>query len=263
MLKDTLFWRPRHPDTRVSRLDLTFRMPERSRIASGGTLSDERVDDDTRIMRWVTREPVRSMAFHYGRFNVTEVERDVPPAVSVYGSDNHRGFSPGNREKTVGDLTDSIRLYTDYFGPFPFESLLVTETPTLTGQAFPGLLLLPSQTFGNMHTGESELYRAHEVAHQWWGAAIDWEGYRAQWMTEGFAHYAAALYALHGLEKPGQFEDMLNAWRLDVLGEGQVGQGIRLRHYGFCPKALRRSDGHDSGSLVLGYRLNSTKTPID
>ena len=263
LLKDTLFWRPRHPDTRTSRLDLTFRVPERYRVASAGTLREERVEGDTRIMRWVTNEPVRSMAFHYGRFDVTEVERDTPPAVSVYADDNHLGFAPGNREKTVRDLTDSMRLYADYFGPFPFASLLVTETPTLSGQAFPGLLLLSYQTFGDLHTGEAELFRAHEVAHQWWGAAVDWEGYRDQWMTEGFAQYAAALYTLHGLEKPDQFLDMLEAWRLDVLGEGQVGQGIGLRHYGLRPEVLRRSDGHDSGALVVGYRLNSTKTPFD
>ena len=262
LLKDTLFWRPRHPDSRTSRLDLTFRVPERYQVVSAGTLREERVDDDTRIMRWVTSEPVRSMAFHYGRFDVTEVERDGP-AVTVYANDNHLGFAPGNREKTVGDLTDSMRLYTEYFGPFPFESLHVTETPTRSGQAFPGLLLLSYETFGDMHTGESELFRAHEVAHQWWGSAIDWESYRDQWMTEGFAQYAAALYTLHGLEKPDQFEDMLDAWRLDVLGEGQVGQGIGLRHYGFRPEVLRRSDGHNSGALVVGYRLNSTKTPFD
>ena len=263
LLKDTLFWRPRHPDTRTSRLDLTFRVPQQYRVASAGTLREERVDDDTRIMRWVTSEPVRSMAFHYGRFDVTEVERDAPPAVSVYANDNHLGFAPGNREKTIDDLTDSIRLYTDYFGPFPFESLLVTETPTLSGQAFSGLLLLSYQTFGALHTGESELFRAHEVAHQWWGAAIDWEHYRDQWMTEGFAQYAGALYTLQSLKKPDQFLAMLDAWRLDVLGEGQVGQGIGLRHYGLSPEALRRSDGHDSGALVVGYRLNSTETPFD
>ena len=263
LLKDTLFWRPRHPDTRRSQLDVTFRVPERYRVASAGTLREERVDDDTRIMRWVTNRPVRSMAFHYGRFDVTEVERDAPPAVSVYGNDNHLGFAPGNREKTVGDLIDSIRLYTDYFGPFPFDSLLVTETPARGGQAFPGLLLLSYQTFGGLSTGESELFRAHEVAHQWWGAAVDWEDYRDQWMTEGFANYAAALYALHGLDKPDQFLDMIDAWRLDVLGEGQVGQGIGLRHFGFSPQMLLRSDGHESGALVVGYRLNSTETPFD
>ncbi len=262
-LKDSLFWRPRHPDNRASQLDLTFRVPERYRVASGGTLAEERVEADTRIMRWTNREPVRGMAFHYGRFDVTDVNGNAPPALSVYGNDNHLGFAPGNREKTVADLTDSIRLYTDYFGPFPYASLLVTETPTLGGQAFPGLLLLSYQTFGELHTGESELFRAHEVAHQWWGAAIDWEDYRDQWMSEGFAHYAAALYTLHGLEKPDQFLEMIDAWRFDVLGEGQVGQGIGLRHYGFRPEVLRRSDGHESGALAVGYRLNSGETPFD
>ncbi len=263
VLKDTMFWRPQHPDGGASRLDLTFRVPERYRVASGGTLTEERVDDDTRIMRWVTTEPVRAMAFNYGRFDVTEVEGDAPPAMSVYSNNNHLGFAPGNREKTVADLTDSIRLYADYFGPFPFASLLATETPASGGQAFPGFLLLSYQAFGELHTGEAELFRAHEVAHQWWGVAVDWEDYRDQWMSEGFANYAAALYALHGLEKPDQFLEMLDSWRLDVLGEGHVGQGIGLRHYGFRPEVLRRSDGHDSGALTVGYRLNSAETPFD
>ena len=263
ILKDTLDWRPQHPDTRVSQIDATFRIPERYQVASADTLVDERVEDGTRIMRWVTSEPVRSMAFHYGRFDVIEVPRSAPPALTIYADDGHIGFAPGNREKTVADLTDSIKLFTEYFGPFPYASLLVTETPSLGGRAFPGLLFLSYQTFGELHTGEAELFRAHEVAHQWWGAAIDWNDYRDQWLSEGFANYAAALYALYGLERPSQFEEMINAWRLDVLGQGQVGQGLGLRHYGYRPEALRRSDGHDTGALVLGYRINSTETPFD
>ena len=263
VLKDTLDWRPQHPDARLSQIDATFRIPERYQVASAGTLVDEHVEDRTRIMRWVTDEPVRSMAFHYGRFDVTEISRTALPTLMIYANDGHIGFAPGNREKTVADLTDSIQLFTDYFGPFPYRSLLVTETAMSGGQAFPGLLFLSYQTFGELHTGEAELFRAHEVAHQWWGAAIDWNDYRDQWLSEGFAHYAAALYALYGLDRPSQFEEMLNAWRLDILGEGQVGQGLGLRHYGYSPEILQRSDGHDTGALVLGYRINSTETPFD
>jgi hypothetical protein len=263
LLKDTIYWQPRHPDNRTSTLDLTFRMPERYRVASGGTLTEERVEADTRIMRWVTEGPVRNMSFHLGQFDVSRVERDRPPAVALFANEGHPGFAPGNRQKTIDDLTDSIALFSDYFGPFPFPSLLTTETPTENGQAFPGLLLLSYQAFGELHTGEAELFRAHEVAHQWWGAAIDWQDYRDQWMTEGFAQYAAALYALQTLDDEKQFLEMVDAWRHDVLGEGQVGQGLGLRHYGFSPGALQRSDGHDSGALVLGPRLNSTETPFD
>ena len=260
VLLDTLNWWPQHADNRTSRLEATFRMPERYRVATGGTLLDERVEDDTRIQRWATDGPVGSMAFHYGEFEVAEVERPEGPAISIYADPNHRGFAPDSRERTIADVTGAIELLAEYFGPFPYPSLLVTETETTSGQAFPGLLFLSYQAFGNMHTGEAEAFRAHEVAHQWWGAGVDWwRDYRDQWMAEGFSNYAAALYALHGLDDPDQFADMIDAWRLDVLREGQVGQGIGLRHYGFRPEALRWAEGHEAGPLAVGYRLTSTK----
>ena len=268
VLKDTITWIPRHPDNRKRRLDLTFRIPERLRIASGGSLATERVDDGTRIMRWILPTPVRgTMAFQLGRFEVNEVTADGLPPIAVYADRNHLGFAPGNRAKTITDLINSIRTYEDYFGPYPFESLLVTETAEYGGQAFPGLVLLTFQAFGELHTGESELFRSHEVAHQWWGASIDWEDYRDQWLSEGFAHYAGALYALVGLNDTEQFQQMLDAWRYDVVGEVNVGQGFGLvrglQRYGLRPEVIRESDGNESGPVVVGSRLITTDTPFD
>ena len=262
-LRDTLNWYPQHPDARRSSLRLTFRIPEKYQVASGGTLMEDRVEGKTRIVRWVVEEPVHHMAFHYGRFDVSHIQIDGVPPIALYANRNHLGFAPGNREKTIEDLASSIRVYSDYFGPFPFASLVVTETPALGGQAFPGFLLLSYQTFGELHTGEAELFRSHETAHQWWGSAVDWESYRDQWLSEGFAQYAAALYVLVGQDDESQFRQMLEAWRLDVLGKVNVGQGLGLRHYGFRPQDILESDGSDSGPLVVGFRLNSTKTPRD
>ena len=264
VLKDTVYWIPRHPHNRKRRFHLTFRTPERYRIASGGALLDERVDDDTRITRWATDEPVRgTMAFHMGRFEVEEVTQDDLPPIAVYADRHHIGFAPGNREKTIEDLTGSIRTYVDYFGPYPFESLLVTETRTTGGQAFPGLVLLTFQAFGVLHTGESELFRAHEVAHQWWGASVDWEHYRDQWISEGFANYAAALYMLVGQEDEEEFIRMMNAWRLDAIGEVNVSQAVGLNQYGHVPAVIRESDGNESGPVVAGVRLQTSDTPFD
>ena len=271
VLKDTVHWIPRHPESRRSTFHLTFRTPERYRIASGGVLADERVEDDTRIMRWITAQPVRNMmSFHVGRFEIDEVPADTLasegidlPPIAVYADRYHAGFAPGNRERTIADLIGSIRTYTDYFGPYPFESLLVTETQEYGGQAFPGLVLLTFRAFGQMHTGEQEMFRSHEVAHQWWGAGVDWEGYRDQWISEGFAHYAAALYALIGLDAEDQFLEMLDAWRLDVLGIPSIGQGLGLKRYGFLPEIIQRSDGHETGPVVAGFRLQTTDTRFD
>ena len=264
VLKDTIHWIPRHPHNRRSKFNLTFRVPERYRIASGGFLEKELVEGNTRILQWLIDQPVRgTMAFHYGQFEVDEVSLDDLPSISIYANRHHRGFSPGAREKTLEDLIGSIRTYSNYFGPYPFDSLLVTETQNSGGQAFPGLVLLTFQAFGGLHTGEEELFRSHEVAHQWWGASVDWENYRDQWITEGFANYSAALYSLVGLGDEDQFLDMLDAWRLDVLGEINIGQGIGLKRYGFRPAVIRESDGHQSGPLVAGFRLQTVDTPFD
>ena len=265
VLKAPLNWLPRHLHTRGTeggRTSLTFRMPERFRVASGSTLIDEQVVDDMRIMRWVSDNPVTSMSFNFGRFNVTEAEHDGPTEITVYGDRNQRGFAPGNRAKTIADLTGALQTYTDYFGPYPFDSLLVTETPTYNGIAFPGLVLLSFQAFGPMHTGEAALFRAHEVAHQWWGIATEFKDYRDQWLSEGFAEYSAALFALNGLDQEDQFLEVLDAWQNAVLGKIDMGQGLG-KHYGFSPAAMRDSGGHESGPLVVGYRLSSSKTPID
>ena len=263
VLKDTTGWMPRHTDNRRTRMSLTFRIPENRRIASGIALVDEKEEDGTRVERWVSDDPVVSMSFNYGQFDVNEVTVEGLPPISVYADEHHQGFAPGNREKTIDDLSGALRTYGDYFGAYPFDSLLVTETPTTRGQAFPGFVLLSFQAFGQMYTGEAEWFRAHEVAHQWWGAAVDWYDYRDQWLSEGFAGYSAALYTYNGLEAEDEFLAMLDAWRLDILAEVSVGQGLGLRHYGSLPEVIQRSDGHLSGPLVVGSRLVTGESPVD
>jgi aminopeptidase N len=122
---------------------------------------------------------------------------------------------------------------------------------------------LSFQAFGELYTGEAELFRAHEVAHQWWGAGVEWRDYRDQWLSEGFAQYAAALYVASGLGELDKFHDMIAAWRRDVLGEMSIGQGTGLAHYGFRPAVIRKSQASASGPLVAGFRLQSTRTPFD
>ncbi len=39
-----------------------------------------------------------------------------------------------------------------------------------------------------------EYFLAHEIAHQWWGQGVTPGTYRDQWISEGMAQFAAALY---------------------------------------------------------------------
>ena len=264
LLRDTLNWLPRHPDMLLTRFGLTFRVPEEYRVTSGGRLSREEVVDDTRILHWITDRPSRAMmAFHYGRFEVSTVEEDGAPPIAVWANRNRLGFAPGNRQATLDTLLGSIRAFSEYFGPYAFDALTVTETPSYSAQAFPGLVLLSFQVFGDMHSTEAAFLRAHEVAHQWWGASVGWDGYRDQWIPEGFAHYAAALFVLHERGEPEEFRTMVDTWRRDVTGEVTIGIGRGRAYYGLSPTLIQRSDGHDAGPLIAGYRLATLEKPME
>jgi len=154
-------------------------------------------------------------------------------------------------------------MYTDYFGAAPVDRLTVAETPGLGAQSFPGFVLLSGATFGAMNTGEAELFRTHEVAHQWFGNEVSWDDYRDQWMSEGFAQYGAALYTLNVQEDEDKFRSMLSAWRKDVLNQIDVRQRLGTRYFGFTPEVLQRSEGFESGPLWIGYRLASFDEPND
>ena len=48
----------------------------------------------------------------------------------------------------------------------------------------------------NNKAGLQKIFRAHEVAHQWWGVEVGYETYRDQWISEALANYAAVLFAI-------------------------------------------------------------------
>ena len=261
--RDRQGWIPRHPDARRARFDLTFRTRGGHRVATGGALLAEIERDGRRIERRRVSEPAIGMGFHYGALRPQTYEPEGHPPITVFSSPNTTGFAPGNRERILADITEASGFYQEVFGPRPYDALVLAEVPGFAGQSFPGFLLLSFSTFGEMHTGEAELFRTHELAHQWWGNAVDWDTYHDQWLSEGFAQYAAALFALVGRGDEDKFDDMMRAWGKDVLAKPDLGQRLGMRFYGHGPEVLRDSDGPETGALWLGRRLSSDKTPSD
>ena len=91
------------------------------------------------------------------------------------------------------------------------------------------------------------LFIAHETAHQWWGNIVAWRSYRDQWLSEGFAEYSGVLYTeLRDSQKSAreQIEDMRREIKDAPRTLTGIGKG-RLT---------------DVGPLILGHRLNSSKT---
>lgn len=201
-IRSTWNWYPRYGAAEPARMDLTFHSPRGLPFASIGRLADSRTEGDTLVTHWVTERPTDNASFNLGEmvsFDVTDPR--VPPVTVFYNREAHaaiRQLEPSAFpiEQQVGrDVTNSLAFFSERFGPALFPHYYATEIPYAHGQAFPGLIHLSIQTFmGATLHGENEAFRAHEIAHQWWGIGVEPATYRDWWLSEGFAEFSGLWY---------------------------------------------------------------------
>jgi hypothetical protein len=212
-----------------SDFDLHFRSPKKFEfIATGNKVSDT-TDGNERITEWKTSVPLRTAGFAFGDYKLsTEKVGNTEIQVFANRSGDDRlqsiqsfadGDVPGYRrpEVALGNLTpaamsgtiatetaNALRLFENYFGPYPYQQLAVTNIPGSYGQGWPGLLYLSVFTFLDSTQRHelgfkdspriTEFFRAHETSHQWWGHVVGWKSYHDQWLSEGFAQFSGNLY---------------------------------------------------------------------
>jgi hypothetical protein len=152
-----------------------------------------------------------------------------------------------------------MQVCTVYFGRAPYENIEITEQPNFSfGQSWPNLVYLPISAyidstqrwmlFGQINakfTGFVQEVTPHEVAHQWFGHSVGWASYHDQWLSEGFAEFAAGLF-LEQAVGPKWQKDYLDFW------ERQRVRILEKNNFGVSP--------NDAGPLWLGLRLISPRS---
>lgn len=157
----------------------------------------------------------------------------------------------------VADLAaDALEYYASLFGPSPYPRLAVAQVPGSFGQGWPELVYLPTLAFlpksdrNEMGLGRGRgdslgpVIVAHEIAHQWWGNLVGWETYHDQWLSEGLASYAAALFVARQKDGDRQFRNLLRLYKDDLLAKTKEGKTIE-----------------SGGPIWLGQRLSSSLDP--
>ncbi len=162
--------------------------------------------------------------------------------------------SPARDVQAVADrAAKAIASFSQWFGPYPYASLALTQMPGNLSQGWPGLVFLSSFAFLSpqeqmdlrLDPVTSELDNqmlVHETAHQWWGDLVLWKSYRDQWISEGMANYAALMILEQ--QNPAQFRQILEKYRRDLLSKNKDGEWLR-----------------DAGPVTLGQRLESSHFP--
>jgi hypothetical protein len=259
-------WYPNYFSDTKSKFDfdITFVIPKNYRIACVGKLVSEKKSKNKYITHWSTQSPIAQASFNFGFFNSYSIKDERIPEVTVFMSQADHAeigqalvasgnFTGKDMEKQVGsDIANSMAFFQDVYGPSPFENLLVTETSYAHGVAFPGMINLWWKTFQRTEeSGFDEFFRAHEVAHQWWGIGVGFETYHDQWLSEGFASYSGLWYLQYILKNNEKFFKFLENYKKDILNN----------RTGFFEKIL--GENQQAGPVWLGYRTRTSSTEED
>jgi len=249
-------WYPKNPIWDRATFRLVYDYPNDYEVVSCGELKEVKSEGDRINTEWECQIPTEYIAFDFGIYESREVAKDYVPLTktylakgiphddiadyydSVYVELSSRGDMLGAVAKEV---SSSLLFLTNLLGPCPFETIKAVEIPYSGGQGSPGLVHYSwfSYQFAGQYASNSQL-RAHEISHQWWGHAIDYESYRDIWITEGLAEYSGFLYYQVVAVNSKLWQSQLKDWNNDII-DGYRGKSI----------------GSKAGPIVLGARLNS------
>ena len=257
--------------------DLTYWCPKAYEVVSVGTREADRVEGDTRVLRFRQSRPIRVAGFNYGRFEKLEkVDPDSGFGISVYTNrgtpdfiqelnlilQNNRGAGlshvpldkTGFADSAMADGINMARVGSVFFGPLPEKRVAITQqTQPFFGQSWPALIYMPflgaldgtvRQELGLAATTNFvDEVGPHEMAHQWWGHLVGWNGYRDQWLSEGFAEFSVSLVL-----------QAVGGRKFNPFWE-RARRAILLRPRG------SETTNDAAGPMTLGWRLATRRSP--
>lgn len=248
-IDDQVDWYPIFEYLVPSYYDVTFSCPKQLTLVSVGDKVLDSINGDVSITRWVTKYPELFTSFNYGLFDSLTLHPDGAPEVKIYRGQTHTGdiFRSDMKQNVGEDIVGALKLFTKLYGPIRYNPIRVAEIPYGRGQGMPGLLHLAWATFQEDDPVWDAAFRAHEVAHQWWGHTVRWGNYHDQWMSEAFSEFSAAIYVQHKLDDDSKYFQILDVWRRDAVQKGKTFRGSW-------------SAGTEAGPIWLGLRLSSSKS---
>jgi ABC-type transport system involved in multi-copper enzyme maturation permease subunit len=186
-------------------------------LNSIGVLESEDVKDGRRTVVWKSDQPVNFFNVVAGRWKVRRGQ-----GTAVYYHPTHAY----NVAEMVEGLDAARRYYSEWFMPFPWKELKLSEFAALAdyAQGFPTDITFSESigflTESDAKTNVAFMVTAHESAHQWWGNMImPGKGPGGNLLSEGTSHFSTMLLfeqvkGLHGrIEFAKNIEDRYSKQR--------------------------------------------------
>lgn len=164
--------------------NVTFTTPTGWNVAGTGTVSTEIAGEETKTT--FKAEKVRDFAMTASeRYTCIEEQIEGGPIVRYYYT------SDSEAQAHLATAATAVRTFSELFGAYAYPTLSVAITPFLYGgMEYPQMVFVSDSLRGSL----LEEAIIHEIAHQWWYAAVGNDQINDAWMDEGLAEYSTTLF---------------------------------------------------------------------
>ncbi len=244
-------WFPYYSWSDNATFSMTFNTPPQYAFVATGTMVDSQQIDGQMRTKWRLDSQTKFATFNLGTLTRYLFEIRKSDSLFIYFNESHhQSMAEQNvyQRTTLEQDEDTIDEVAE-FRARTVDPKRFAEGMGVAGasHAHPQFLQLSYATFFKSDQfGTEQIYRSHEVAHQWWGVGVRTESYRDAWLSEGFAEYSSLLY-LQRVSGNDKLLYWLDRYRDDVAN---------LNKFLFKTR-------QQAGPIILGYRTSTTQSPND
>lgn len=237
-------------DSGYADFEVSITVPQKFSVAVGGDVS-ENSDGEKKTVSSALNN-ARDFAAVIGEWKCAE-KTVGKTAVRYY-------YREGEANKILGAAEAALTTYSELFGEYAYDSLAIVKTPFLQGgMEYPALVYISDDLNEEM----SVEVTAHEIAHQWWYAAVGNNQVEEAWLDEALAEYSTTVFyennPSYGVTRDDRVKDALRAYLLYVelyKDNGKADTSMNRRVNGYINSMEYTYMTYVKGQLMLDELRN-------
>jgi hypothetical protein len=191
---------------------------------------------------WEIDYPVEGLSLSVARY-IVEEKRVGDVTAATYFLESNKHLAESYLEATAR----YIKLYSELFGPYPFQKFAIVENFFPTGYGFPSYTLLGSTVLRLPFIVHTSL--GHEIAHCWWGNGVLVDYSSGNW-SEGLTTYVAD-YLFKQMKSENAARDYRRQWLRNFSTLVRPENDFALRQFYSRHSPPTKAVGYDKSAMVF------------